>query len=335
MAAIPASSRDPGYNQAILDAVAAGAYEMPFAEVHSTAKGPSGATHNATFLMSADALKVDGFRPGAGALLMQQIADLLGCMFPTPKLRDLQWLQRDIDIPPQTIWGYLKPKDWPNVGERGQGFGLNDMTLVATMRFISSQIDRLKAGRTGIVQNTGKAWVLINDLLTHPGHGANYGWYYKGACPPSQPCSNSPATPGLWMIQGPGTDWLRHDLQQSDYAQTINLVHRRCKVDGKDMDLVDVLQDEELAPLASHEGTLKVLRQPGVPVYACQMPTTASHLLLSAQPAGDVCPTPPPPNDIEQASGRGARIIAAGFAAALVIAGFVASIHYAGRVAHR
>lgn len=330
--ALPTRSTDPSYAPAILDAVMKNNFDMPYAEIVSTYKG-----HTGKFLMSADALKIDGIRYGAGAYLMQQIADAIGCLFPTPKLRDLQWQQRNVDLLPVTIWGYLKPQTWSVVAERGHAFGLDDMTLVETMHFISSQIDGLidRSGKSGIVQNTGKSWVLTNGLLSAPGHAANYGWYYRGACPTGQPCSNSPATPGLWMIQGPGTDWMRHDLSQGDYAQTVNLVHRHCQIDGKDADLADVYQDPELSGLVSHEGPLKLLRQPTVPCIACSN-ASANHVtsaMMLTDPQGTrVCPEPPPPINVESSFlgiNWGMVAVTAGLAGATVAA-FLLALRYAG-----
>ena len=326
-ATFPTNSQDPSYAPAILAAVTSGDYEMPFAKVTSTYNG-----HTGTFLMSADALKIGGVRYGVGAYLMQQIADGLGCLFPTPKLRDLQWQQRSVNLPPVTIWGYLKPPTWPVAGERGQSFSTNDMTLTATMAFISSKIDDLvsKSGKTGIVQNTGKAWVITNTILTAPGHGANYGWYYQGTCPSGQPCSNSPATPGLWMIQGPATGWLQHNLLQADYAQTINLVHRICWIDGVQRDLAEIYSDPELSGLVSAEGPLKIVRQPGVPLYNCQGNT------ITTVTGETICSPPPPPVNVEGNVGIDWKMVGLTAAAsAAVIGGFWFMLKHAGRGAKR
>jgi len=329
--ALPARSSDPAYASVILDAVTNGNYEMPFSYVTSTYKN-----HTGKFLMSTDCLKIDGVRWGVGAYLMQQIADALGCLFPTPKLRDLLYLQRSVDLPPITMWAFHKPADWPVVAERGHGFGLNDMTLTSTMRFISSKIDAAiaKTGRSGIAQTVGKPWVLTNDLLKAPGHAANYGWYYHGVCPPGQPCSNSPATSGLWMIQGPGTDWLRHDLQQADYAQTITLVHRDCIVDDRPRDLADIYRDPELAGLVSHEGPLKILRQPGVPIFSCT-PSSAGVCPTPALPSNIVASFPPgvawePEEIVRPSTGP---VILATVGLILTIGGFFGGLALMGRAA--
>lgn len=297
------------YDQAILTAVAAGQYEMPFVKVTSTWKG-----HTATFYMTQDALKIDGVRWGMGAKLMQQVADLLGCMLPTPRLRDLLYVQRTVTILPVT---------YSMIGKT-----VNDISKTETMRLYSAEIDRrLKAAGfdgTGIVAETGKPWVITNELLSNPGKACNYGW----AVPPGTPdpwlgVTTYPAEtdPSFHVIQQPG---FAHGDNQSDYSEVARLVHRSCIVDGQTRDLVDVLQDPELVGLVSHEGVLKVLRQPGVSVYACPMPASAQTAARFYEPvAGEICPAPPPPADVAppERSGVG-PLVATTLALAATVGGF-------------
>ena len=62
------------------------------------------------------------------------------------------------------------------------------------------------------------------------------------------------------MIQSPGF-W--HGPTHVDYSQIVLLVKSECVVDGKQMTFASVAQDPTLSALVSHEGVLKVLRQPG------------------------------------------------------------------------
>src|SRR5208282_630697 len=97
-------------------------------------------------------------------------------------------------------------------------------------------------------------------LEVHKGKAENYGWHFNGAKFDGQ--AFEPAvTPPYRVIQGQG---YAHDRSHVDYSQTCVLVQRKCKVDGASMDIQQVLQSPELAKLASHEGVLRVLRQPGV-----------------------------------------------------------------------
>jgi hypothetical protein len=115
------------------------------------------------------------------------------------------------------------------------------------------------AGQRGLVETVGKNWVITNQLATHPGKAANYGWFDPKAPYGSKPGGRGPHR--LWQPLG-----LAHDTRHGDYSQIVRLVHRACTVDGGVRDLVDVLHDRELAPLASDEGVMRVWRIPGVPL---------------------------------------------------------------------
>jgi hypothetical protein len=265
------------YEAAVLDAVLDGSeVAHTWSEVTSDAKGPSGTTHHGVFLMSTDAMKIAGVRWGMGARLMQQVADVIGALLPTIRLRDLLWLQRGVKLNPVTA------------SIVGIPYG---SSKTADMRKYSAMIDDwiAKAGGSGIVQTTGKPWVLTNALLNHPGMACNFGWHFPGSSYGGLTGEASPAFPNLRVLQGPG---FAHGLDQSDFSEVPVFVHRRVVVDGADRDLIDVLADPELAPLASHEGVIKVpgMRQPGVPV-ACRVSG-----LVASNPNG-ACPMPPKPTN--------------------------------------
>jgi hypothetical protein len=275
------------YESSVLSAIEAKNFSHRFSRVSSAIAG-----HSAVFLMSSDALQIEGVRWGMGARLTQQVADLLGCMLPTARLRDLLYAQRAVTLFPITV-GTL-------------GLGIDALTRTSTMRSYSSRIDRelVKAGyRGGIVQTTGKPWILTNELATHAGKSCNYGWHLPpGTSSPwlGVPIYPAATDPSFSVIQQPG---FAHGLDQSDYSETPTLVHRACVVDGQAKDLVDVLSDPELAPLASSEGVLSVLRQPGVAPFACNTGASTTALLMSdaASPGQAMCQAPPPPDPGQEA----------------------------------
>lgn len=216
-------------------------YEVRWGTVTSEIEG-----HTATFNVFADALKVNGVRVSVTAIGAQQIADELKCLLLTPKVADLIWYQRQIEIPPFPL--------------TQTAHDLMIMATVARMKLESQKIDAALAifpqPITGLVCSAGKHWVIDDALLEHPQKAENYGWHNK---------VNGPACvtkgPGVCkVIQDPG--WV-HNAKHADYSQTCVLMARGCIVDGKPMDLVDVLKDPVLAKLASHTGVMKVLRQPG------------------------------------------------------------------------
>jgi len=253
---------DPAYSALVLDRVTRGAYDATFAQVTSTIPG-----HSASFRIFSDALKIDGVRVGVSAQLQQQIADLLDCSLLTTKLADLLYAQRAVTLYPQP-------------------FAVAS-TTVAMLRedgLISAALAKAGGVETGgIVQSVGKHWVITNDLAKHPGMACNYGWNVPAGT--KSPWEGIPVYPSVtetsMVIQQPG---FMHNLLQFDESQNCIVVSRSCVVDGVTRDLGDVLQDKTLAPLASAEGVLQVLRQPGV----AQMPVAIRPPATPPSDAGAV-----------------------------------------------
>lgn len=222
----------------ILTLVQAGNFDFHWANITSQAKG-----HVGEFQVFGDALKVEGIRVNVCAETQQRIADFLECSPLTAKLADLAWSQRDHTLPP---------------------FPRAISSSTEAMIWHSTKIDLALQGRTGLVQTVGKHWIIDNDLLGSR-KAMNYGWHFVGNN--TGGIGGSTTASGLLdsqgrpvrLIQGRGT---AHDAKHVDYSQTCVLVSRKCKVDGQEMDLHQVLQNEELAPLVSHQGVVRVLRQP-------------------------------------------------------------------------
>ena len=249
---VPHDAVSAQYDVAIVEAVKAGEAEVSFTEIHSSYRG-----HNATFKVFADALKIDGVRWGMGAKLMQEVADLFGCMFMTSKIADLAYGQRAISVLPITL-------DMMHLTTQ-------QMSLTSTMRKYSALIDaelEKQGYQGGFVGTTGKPWIINRNLTQWSWYAINYGWHVPTVAYSWKNVSIYPPELGVTapfrLIQQPG---YVHGPDQSDYSETATLVSRRCEVDGRTMDLRDVLHDPELAGLASYEGVLTVLRQPGTPSF--------------------------------------------------------------------
>lgn len=240
---------------AILQRVSRGDHDpLRWVAVHSTQGG-----HTAEFYVFADALQMDGVRVNVSAELSQQIADTYGCSLLTPKIADLLWAQRTINLHP-----------FP----RGNTDG---MDTTAAMIEHSAKIDAALAGHDtsgALIATVGKHWVLDNDLVGkkggEDGGAMNYGWHFEGDSfeglhgGVSATLMKDSRGSYVRMIQDRGH---RHNFKHTDYSQTCVLVSRGCYVDGEMRDLLDVFQDAALAGLASHQGVLRVLRQPDVPLY--------------------------------------------------------------------
>lgn len=208
--------------------------------------------HDLLLQVASDALKIEGIRITVNMTTMQKIVDVLGHAFPTSKTSDL--IRKYADI----ILGACTQNP--------------DAKMAYTSRMIehSKAVDKALAGRSGLPCTVGKDWVLSNQLVGKPDKSANYGWHSPGAQ------YTSPGGFKLWQNLG-----LAHDRWHVDYSQVVRLVSRNCLLNGEPRDLMELLQDPEIAKLLSYEGTLKLVRMPGVPVYvpATQPPPVAGDTL--------------------------------------------------------
>ncbi|MEZ4447196.1 MAG: hypothetical protein R3B72_49410 [Polyangiaceae bacterium] len=181
---------------------------------------------------AADFVRVNVRHPTA-----QRIADALGALLPTSRISDRAWLQADVRLPP-------RPQSHDS-----------HMAYVERMLAHHDAIERVRAGRTGLVRTVGKDFVNTNLLDGRPDRCAISGWHWEGGD------KRSPG--GLPVIQD--TTANAHFAVFTDYSQTICLCARLCVVDGRNLDLEDVMRSPELAHLVSDEGPLRVTRHPAVP----------------------------------------------------------------------
>ncbi len=153
----------------------------------------------------------------------------------TTRLCDLVWEQASVRIPPC--------------------IGAPDATMASTSRMLEHhrRVEEHVAGRTGLIENVGKHWVLTNRLADRPDRAANYGWFDPGA---AHRCGQHT----LWQPLG-----LAHDPDHVDYSQVVRLVRRRCTVDDAERDLLEVMTDPALAGLLSSEGPCTSSGCPGCP----------------------------------------------------------------------
>ena len=228
----------------IMDKVLAGTFEAVWTEVEHTVSGKVG-----RFMVMEDALKIDGVRVNVSAKLQQQLADVFDASLMTAQIADLVYAKaiRRIDPAPMPI-----------------------STSVASMTKHSSNVDaRLRAlpVTEGLVADPGKHWILDKKLEQLPGRACNYGWHFTGSsyqgingfavASKINTLNNKP----IKVIQPNAT---AHDALHSDYSQICQLVSQTCWVDGVEKRFFELLTDPALSALVSHQGPLKVVRQPGV-----------------------------------------------------------------------
>lgn len=237
----------PDREAKIIECVKNGRAQYDFVKLTSEHNG-----HKAEFLVFEDALKIDGIRVNVTATTQQQIADLLDCILPTAKIYDLMW---------STCENRLNP--YP------RSITSSTDAMIAHSKDIDVGLSKIKL-QQGCKSTVGKTWVIDNSLLSKPGKACNYGWHfdtgttYKGINGNvNASLLKNPKTGMYWYVIQP-LSWM-HDPFHSDYSQVVILVSKKCWVDGKEMSIIDVLQNSELAWLANHSGILNVLRQPNVP----------------------------------------------------------------------
>lgn len=206
--------------------------------------------------VKGDSRTFDGVRVPATAAEMQQIADMLFCMLPTPKILDLVWTQAALQFSPVVNLGAGKIVATQNIHDVHK----------AVEEKIAENGGRPPAG---IIASVGKYWVVCNRL-SMPGlkYGArtscNYGWHAKSA-------SLQAVTPGLKVYQSEGT---AHNDVHVDPSQVVRLMYRMARLvraDGRreKVDLHNVAKDPVLSATINHKigksSVLQVLRQPSVP----------------------------------------------------------------------
>ena len=230
----------------IVQAVARGAFDPPeWTTITSNYKG-----RRAQIQVTTDALTILGVRFDVTAEGAQRIADQLHAILPTPRILQLIWEQAAVRIDPCTL-----PPD-------------EKMASTARMVQHSHCVDQRIGGRTGMVANEGKHWVLSNRIAGKENLAANYGWFMRGRRP----------------VQTVGT---RHDTAHTDYSQILRLVKPIINVDGRDIDIRHVGRSPELWGLVSDEGPLLVWRatRPGATPSPNDNPVAAAPPPQPGNPA--------------------------------------------------
>lgn len=209
-------------------------FERRFASVTVTAAGPDGVSHTVTYQVMPDYLAIgsdtDFVRIPTNPLTAQRVADLFACSLPTRRMVNQIWRAAAARFAPIP----LTPGP--------------EMMSNAYIREHNRRIELQRAGRPLglLLGGTKKDVVISNRLLSYPARVAIYGWHYLNGAP-IQPLSTV------------------HENTYADYSHGIRLVKKTVLVDGRSMDIVDVLRSPSLSYLLSDEGRMPVPRVPGVP----------------------------------------------------------------------
>jgi len=180
-----------------------------FVPVSSEIKDSAGTVHHAVFYVSPDYLSLgtdtDWVRIPLTPLAEQKIADSFNCFLPTRKMVDLVYQQATVKLEPVPMYAFRD----------------SSVTMWQHHLIIEGQ----RKGRKGLTAGIKKDVIISGKILkdAKPGRVAIYGWHQLNG-KPIQP-----------LYTGHINWWV-------DYSHGIRLIYRKIKVDGKEMDYIDVLK---------------------------------------------------------------------------------------------
>lgn len=207
-------------------------------------------------MVMADALRIDDVRVNVSAWLQAQICDLLSCLPLTGLLADQVWEQSQIRLPPairqitssSSAMVQMSAKIDASLADAGYEPG-GDQLIAGPWKWwlLAKAISAQKAMNYGMP--------FADPKRTKPNMGKGAGTYQ--GITGYQPVTNAL---GFSVIQPAAT---AHDPAHVDYSQDCQLVLRTCRLNGEEADLGDILMSADYAHLASAEGPLPFVRQPG------------------------------------------------------------------------
>jgi hypothetical protein len=179
-----------------------------FTEITVNAKG-----NTLTYFVSPDVLcvgdDVDFLRVSLNGYSARQIVDAFGCMLPTRKMADQIWKHADLKMSP--------------TGMGASTHMTNTQTLIDHQRVI----ERQRKGRPfNLIAGHKKDIIFHSQLLIHKNNICIYGFHQLNGQP----------------IQG--AQYLAHDIWYQDYSHSIRLVSRGALLNGKNVDLLELLNSQ-------------------------------------------------------------------------------------------
>lgn len=286
-----------------LEAHRAGAIRHEWAELDLT----DGVNH-LRLRVSADGPKVRGIREGAGSEATQQLADAMGALMTTSRLRQMRHVASSVIIEPIPL-PYTSPaarhselldvRIQSAIPWEGWGHTAAQAKSLAQLTEVDECVETYGPRTlTWMVSNNGKGF--IRDARNTATHGTNDGWIvhesqvmWKGGKAwwtrsPYRlehegpmgirvyPCES---LPGFYKIQPTAN---AHGHHQGDYPSGPELVHGRCQLNGSDAPTAMVYTTARYAGLVFHDGQpVKDARHPGV---ALHVPEAGSSPPPSSEP---------------------------------------------------
>ncbi|MCB1389095.1 MAG: hypothetical protein KDK12_08160, partial [Rhodobacteraceae bacterium] len=187
----------------------------------------SGNGMTVTICVTPDYLAVgsdrDFVRVPLGLPAAMRVAERFDMVLPTTRMVDAIYQQASVHLSPA-------PMDPTSAMSSTNYFLRHNTTVQGQMRQAGARLGQLVSGHK-------KDLVLTNRLQSNPGRVAIYGWHQR----------NGRAIQPLSTV---------HGAQYADYSHGIRLVSRRAFVNGRAVDLRDLLSDSRVAGLVSSEGTI-------------------------------------------------------------------------------
>jgi hypothetical protein len=244
-----ASAKPAAWESAALDLARRGqAFAWPLAAVSF-----SNDAHTLIVQVASDYFAIgeegDVLRLPLTPLSAQRVADALGMLLPTPKMVKAIHEQAAVKLTTQG----LVPNRYANLAQYAEQ---------------NARVEAELAGRRGLTSGHKKDVVLGNQMragnVVRPGNVLIYGWM-RPIVPPGVdafPMMTAPEIApkaGPWRVQPysgvHGDDYV-------DYSHGIRLVAPDAVLDGKVVQLEEVMQSPALARLISDEGPLRATRYP-------------------------------------------------------------------------
>ncbi len=223
-------------DQAIVQAITSG--NMPgflrnFKDVTVNRRLSDGRTHTITYKVMPDYLAIgsdsDFVRTPMTPDAAQQIADQFGCILPTTQMVDDIYSSSQTKLSPRPMSGGAYP-NWESRMTQNEFFNEHQ-------RLLNAQTQQAGHTNGNLVAGHKKDIVITNRLNSNPGKVAIYGWHQTNGRP----------------IQNLTTV---HSKDYADYSHGVRLIQKKVIVDGREMDIEDVLRDPILSGLLSNEGPI-------------------------------------------------------------------------------
>lgn len=192
-----------------------------------TGQGPGGQQTRVTICVMPDYLAVgsdrDFVRVPLGLPAAMRVAERFDMVLPTTLMVDAIYAQAAVRLSPSPM------EPGPQMSSTNY-FLRHNATVERQRQEADNRLGLLVSGHK-------KDLVLTNRLDRNPGRVAIYGWHRRSGSP-IQPLSTV------------------HGAQYADYSHGVRLISRRAFVNGRAVDLRDLLADSRLAGLVSAEGTI-------------------------------------------------------------------------------